>query len=178
MREPNVSSFDEAGRLHALGTYWQSRAAQGRLPGQDILDPLSLRPWLGHLLLVDVLPGGTDFVYRLYGTNVADTFGQDMTGQSPQGFPAHHIDIIVAPYRTVVADRALRYTAHILSIDERKFAAWERVILPIANAADAVSQLLVGLYRVRVTDYARYRASLVSVGVAPAITAEPEGAFL
>src|SRR5690349_14017094 len=116
MREPNVTSFDEAGRLRALGAHWQSRTAEGRPPGQDMLDPLSLRPWLGHLLLVDVLPGGTEFVYRLYGTNVAETFGQDMTGQSPQGFPAHHVEIIMAPYRAAVADQAPRYTAHILSI--------------------------------------------------------------
>ena len=178
MREPSVASFDEAGRLRALGAYWQSRASAGRLPGPDMIDPASLRPWLGHLLLVDVLAGGSDFVYRLYGTNVAETFGQDMTGQSPEGFPAHHVDIIVAPYRAALANRAHRYTAHILSIQQRKFAAWERVILPIANGGGEVSQLLVGLYRVRVADYPRYSASLEAAGVEPAITAEPEGAFL
>lgn len=177
MREPRVASFDEAGRLRALEAYWQSHAADGRLPGHEMIDPLSLRPWLGRLLLVDVVDG-SDFVYRLYGTDVAETFGQDMTGRSPQGFPPHHVEIIVAPYRSVAATRAPRYTAHIMSIQERKFAAWERVILPVAGPGGAVGQLLVGLHRVRVADYQRYLGSLQEAEIVPAITAEPEDAFL
>jgi hypothetical protein len=178
LREPNVVAFDEAGRLRSLGAYWESRAADGRPPGQEIVDPLALRPWLGHLLLVDVLDNASDFKYRLYGTGVAETFGEDMTGRSPQGFPPHHVDIIVGPYRAVALDRRPRYTAHILSIQQRKFAAWERVILPIADANATVSQLLVGLHRVRVTDYPSYLSSLQAAEIVRAITAEPEDAFL
>jgi hypothetical protein len=177
VREPTVASFDEAGRLRSLDAYWRARAADG-LPGQEIIDPLALRAWLGRLLVVDVLDGGRDFMYRLYGTDVADTFGQDMTGRSPQGFPPHHVEIIVDPYRAVTAARQPRYTAHILSIQQRRFAAWERVILPIADTDGEVRQLLVGLHRVRVADYPRYLASLEAAGVISAITAEPEDAFL
>ena len=176
LREPNVASFDEEGRLRSLGAYWQSHAADGHLPGQDIVDPLALRAWLGQLLLVEVL--GNDFKYRIYGTAVAETFGVDMTGRSPQGFPPHHVEIIVGPYRAVATDGKPRYTAHILTIQERKFAAWERIILPIAGANGKVGQLLVGLHRVRVIDYARYLASLDAAGIVPAITSEPEDAFL
>ena len=178
MREPNVTSFDEAGRLHALGAYWQSHAKDGRPPGPAIVDPLALRAWLGHLLLVDVVNGGTDFVYRVYGSTVAETFGADMTGRSPSGFPPHHVEIILGPYRAVAATLAPRYTAHVLSIQDRKFAAWERVILPLVDASGRAAQLLVGLHRVRVTDMARYRASLDAEGIVPAVTPEPEDAFL
>jgi hypothetical protein len=178
MREPNVTTFDQTGRLRSLYGYWQSHAADGRLPGAAIVDPIALRPWLGHLLLVDVLEGGSEFVYRVYGSNVAETFGQDMTGQSPRGFPSHHVDIIVGPYRAVAGDRRPRYTAHIMSVQERKFAVWERVILPIADHAGNASQLLVGIHRVRVSDLAHYRLSLDAEGIVPAVTAEPEDAFL
>jgi hypothetical protein len=178
LREPHVATFDEAGRLHALEQHWQSRAVGGALPGKDIVDPLALRPWLGQLLLVDVLNSGRDFAYRLYGTNVAETFGEDMTGRSPQGFPPHHVQIIVEPYRAVASDGRPRRTAHIMTIRDRKFAAWERIILPIAGTDAKVAQLLVALHRVRLIDYARYLASLEAAGIVPAITSEPEDAFL
>jgi hypothetical protein len=178
VREPNVTTFDEAGRLRALDAYWRTHAAEGRPPGPDIVDPLALRAWLGHLLLVDVVDGGADFVYRVYGSAVAETFGADMTGRGPSGFPAHHVEIILGPYRAVAASQVPRYTAHILSIQDRKFAAWERVILPIVDGGGRSIQLLVGLHRVRVRDIARYRASLDAEGIVPAVTPEPEDAFL
>jgi hypothetical protein len=178
VREQKVTTFDQAGRLRSLRAYWHSHADEGRVPGPSIVDPLALRTWLGHLLLVDVLDGGSEFVYRVYGSSVAETFGQDMTGRSPRGFPPHHVEIIVEPYRAVAASKEPRYTAHILSIQERKFAAWERLILPIVGHNANTTQLLVGVHRVRVTDIARYRASLEAEGIAPAITSEPEDAFL
>lgn len=178
MREPNVTTFDQSGRLRSLFAYWQSHASDGRLPGSGIVDPITLRPWLGHLLLVDVLDGGAEFVYRVYGSAVAETFGQDMTGQSPRCFPEHHVEIIVEPYRAVARDRRPRYTAHIMSVQDRKFAVWERVILPIADDAGKASQLLVGIHRVRVSDLVHYRLSLDAEGIVPAVTAEPEDAFL
>ena len=65
-----------------------------------------------------------------------------------------------------------------MSVQDRKYAAWERVILPIADDDGNCSQLLVGIHRVRVTDLARYRTSLDAEGIVPAITEEPEDAFL
>jgi hypothetical protein len=176
LREPNVASFDQSGRLRSLHAHWRAQA-RGNLPGPAIVDPIALRPWLGHLLLVDVVGNG-EFKYRVYGTAVAETFGEDMTGRSPGGFPPHHVEIIVGPYRAVAEDAKPRYTAHILAIRERKFAVWERIVLPIAGASARVEQLLVGIHRVRVSDFARYRASLDAAGIVPAITSEPEGAFL
>lgn len=178
MREPSVTTFDQAQRLRNLAAYWLGQSANGAPPGHGAIDPQALRSWLGHLLLVDVAGGGEKFIYRVYGSDVADTFGRDMTGRSPQEFPAHHVEIIQRPYREVVAARAHRFTVHILSIRERKFAAWERVILPVANIRGDVDQLLVGIYRVRIADYGRYCASLEAERIAAAVTEETDDAFL
>lgn len=177
MREPNVSRFDQAGRLRALAEYWHTKAGS-RLPDHDAIDPFAMRPWLGHLLLVDVIGGGREFVYRVYGSDVADTFGRDMTGRTPREFPVHHVEIIVGPYREVVIGRVPRYTVHILAIRDRKFAAWERVILPIEGFRGDVGQLLVGIYRVRVSDYDSYLASLDAARIVPEVTEEADDAFL
>ena len=137
-----------------------------------------MRRWLGNLLLVDVVNGGTEFVYRLYGSNVAERFGRDLTGCTPQAFPPHHLDIIVEAYRAVVGTAMPRYAAHILALENRKFAAWERVVLPLSGGGASVDHLLVGIYRFRVPDLIRYRASLTALGIEPSITEEADGAFL
>jgi hypothetical protein len=178
VREPSVSTFDQARRLRNLAEYWTSQSAGGGLPGHAAIDPQAMRAWLGHLLLVDVVGAEPKFVYRVYGSGVADTFGKDMTGRTPREFPAHHVDIIEGPYREVVRSRAPRFTVHILSIRERKFAAWERVILPIGNFRGEVDQLLVGIYRVRIADYGCYCASLAAEQIIPAVTEEADDAFL
>jgi hypothetical protein len=178
VREPSVDTFDQARRLRDLADYWRKQSKSGALPGHGAIDPHAMRSWLGHLLLVDVIAGGSDFVYRVYGSDVADTFGRDMTGRKPEEFPAHHVEIIRRPYRDVVASRTIRFTVHIMAIRDRKFAAWERVILPVAGLRDEVDQLLVGIYRVRVGRYAGYCASLEAENIVPAVTAEDDDAFL
>jgi hypothetical protein len=177
VREPSVTTFDQARRLRSLAAHWQGQSMNGTPPGRGAIDPQAMRPWLGHLL-VDVDGGGEKFIYRVYGSDVADTFGRDMTGCSTQEFPAHHVEIIHRPYREVVATRAIRFTVHILSIRERKFAAWERVILPVANLRGQVDQLLVGIHRVRIADYGCYCASLEAERIVPAVTEETDDAFL
>src|SRR3546814_2328999 len=43
--------------------------------------PFNLRPALGYVLLIDVEDDGWDGRFRLYGTRVAEMYGEDMTGR-------------------------------------------------------------------------------------------------
>ena len=47
MREPNVTTFDQANRLRLLAAYWQSHVANGRLPGTGIV--MSLMGTFDHV---------------------------------------------------------------------------------------------------------------------------------
>jgi hypothetical protein len=174
-----MSGFDQDRKLRALEQYWQRRRGANPLPARRDIDPVDMRPWLGNVALVQVVDGGRDFVFRLYGAELAHIFGRDMTGQSARSFPPHHVEIITGPYREVVRAAAPRYTAHILNIGDRRYAAWERVILPLADKAGAaaVGLLLIGLYRTLIADLPAYRASLQDHQVAAAVTYEADGAF-
>src|SRR5690606_40981648 len=44
------------------------------MPARADMDPLELRDYLGWIVIVDVLDGGSDFYYRLVGTKVAHYF--------------------------------------------------------------------------------------------------------
>jgi hypothetical protein len=80
-RDPHQLSL--ALHLHALFRpgleYWRSLASQG-LPNRHDIDPVDIPDLLPNIMLLDVLPGGSDFRYRLAGTAVEHNFGKSIKG--------------------------------------------------------------------------------------------------
>ena len=64
-----------------LAALWQSKCVDGRLPARADFSPEVLRPWLGHVIMLDVIDGGRDFRYRLIGTHITRTLNRDYTGR-------------------------------------------------------------------------------------------------
>ncbi len=62
--------------------YWNAKRGTRMMPGRSEISPLDLRDHLGWIILLDALPGFTDFRYRLVGTKVAHYFGADGTGKT------------------------------------------------------------------------------------------------
>ena len=87
--------------------YWQRKRGVRPMPSRDDLKPHELKPYLGHLLLVDALAGFEDFRFRLVGTRVAEHFLSDATGHSMReecikaGKTQQYIDMVVQIHRTV-----------------------------------------------------------------------------
>jgi hypothetical protein len=148
-------------RLAALYAYWDGKRAGRAMPVRADLDPLEMRSWLGNLLLIDATPEGR-FVYRLYGTKFVDSFGLDMTGRGVDELPADQRERVRSDYEAVRASgqpRARLYTALFEGIatglrpagakaEERtaQVVTWERLVLPLGDAAGRVAMLLVGAY--------------------------------
>lgn len=147
-------------RLAALYAYWDGKRNGRGMPRRADLDPIEMRAWLGNLLLIDVTPDGR-FVYRLYGTRFVDSFGLDMTGRYVDELPADQRERVRSDYeavRTTVQPRARLYTALFDASPAalRQAAArvprtpqvvtWERLVLPLGEAAAGVTMLLVGAY--------------------------------
>ncbi len=60
-------------RLLALYRLWDSKRRGRLLPARSDFDHAELAPWFGNLILLDVLEGGKDFHYRLFGVTLAVT---------------------------------------------------------------------------------------------------------
>jgi len=59
--------------------YW-CRLAADRLAQRADIDPTAIPAVLPNIMLLDVLPGGRDFRYRLAGSNVERNFGSSAKG--------------------------------------------------------------------------------------------------
>lgn len=141
---PKVEELEQT-QLQFLLTYWRGLRNDAGQVKVGSIDALDMRPALGYLMLLDVLDGGTDFRYRLYGSIIAQHSNFDMTGRClselkpDQGVGAFFRVV----YRAVLARPEPIYTEHAPPPTIR-VKLWYRLILPLFGDDGTVCRLLVG----------------------------------
>ncbi|MCC7049052.1 MAG: PAS domain-containing protein [Alphaproteobacteria bacterium] len=133
------------GPLRFLAGFWRRRRDGDALPGLDIVDPLALKPALGYLMLLDVLDDGWDYRYRIYGSEIAQRHGRDLTGRRTSDIArtAYTGLFYIAGYRAVLARRQPLFSVssspnYVAAVD------WSRLALPLAGPDRTITRLLVG----------------------------------
>lgn len=118
--------------LRQVLRHWRSLPMAGGIPDRIKVAPEDLRPALGYLMLVDVLPGPGDFRYALYGTKIAEVSGFDMTGKSVWEVATTGAiqRFFAACYEAAVALRRPLYTVH-QAPPSITVSHWHRLILPL-----------------------------------------------
>lgn len=124
--------------------YWEGRRRGGDIPDRADIDVLDLKPWLGWLNMLDVIDGGADFRYRVFGTHHVARLGVDVTGKLASessvairaNFSAFLGRIVATrqPVLTVVAQKNLT-TEHIYE--------WRRLGVPLTRGGTAVDAIMV-----------------------------------
>ncbi|MFN4088870.1 MAG: PAS domain-containing protein [Alphaproteobacteria bacterium] len=141
---PDGSDVPEP-ELRFLLEFWHTHKGPSGLLPRAAIDPLALRPALGVIMLLDVLDGGADFRYRLYGTTIAERTGFDWTGRRLSEMAAKSFTglFYAAVYRAVIRRVAPVYT---VSGSPRHVAAtrWSRIILPTGGGDGGVTGFMVG----------------------------------
>ena len=123
--------------------YWRSLGSD--LPDRRAVDPAAMRGLLPYTFLVDVLAGGSDFRYRLIGTNIVAHTPSDNTGRllseiAVQGTQRQ----LSALYASVAEGRRARFQriAYRTRLGLRSW--YETVVCPLADgeAGSAVDRLI------------------------------------
>ncbi|WP_193187042.1 PAS domain-containing protein [Nisaea sediminum] len=142
--DPAPGHFED-GRLGQLCDYWQTKANGAPAAFWKAIDPTELRFILGYVMLLDVLDGGADFRYRLYGSLIAERFGRDVTGKTVRDFgdAEYIVNFFLATYQAVTEARRPLLSTH-YPRPESQTASWSRLILPLVDETGAISRLLVG----------------------------------
>ena len=123
--------------------YWNSlRDAAGRVAPERI-DPFALRPALGHILLLDVIDGGLDYHYRLYGSEIARVSGFDMTGKRTSEIVTGPLagNFYIATYRALLQRREPLFTWHEMPM-QITINNWDRIVLPLTDSHGTVSRII------------------------------------
>ena len=128
--------------LGDLYRLWQAKRRDARIPARSEFSLDELRPLMGRLAILDVIDGGADFRFRLYGSNLANAYRGEMTGKSVREYRPNFYATIAPGYLRCVTTRAPHYDR--LEVDDRLMLfRWERLILPLASDGTTVNMLLV-----------------------------------
>ncbi len=129
--------------LQALHRYWMGRCRGRVMPARGDFDVVDMKPWLGNLNLVDVERNPLSFRYRVFGTNVADLLRKELTGHSIEDNPPSVVEAVRISYERVVETRAPFYQ-RIDFIAINACFRFHRLLLPLSDDDEAVTQVLVG----------------------------------
>ena len=135
--DPNLRRFLE---------YWSSKAAEGRLPGRQHIDPLEIPELLSSIVMMDVVregDGGVRFRLRLVGTEIVALHGRDLTGHwLDEAFPSGAAEDVVTANRMVVESRQPHYWRNALHSAGREHVRYERLMCPLAADGQTVDMLI------------------------------------
>lgn len=130
--------------LTKLRETWEHKCAGRAMPPRRDFEIDDLRSWLGRLLLLEVVDGGRDFRYRVYGSSLTAYLGAERNGQTVGTLPPEIRDSVMAEYRFVVTTRRphLVTSNRLVGATERRLT---KLILPLSEEGRTVNMLLAGV---------------------------------
>ncbi|MFY7958798.1 MAG: PAS domain-containing protein [Elsteraceae bacterium] len=144
--EPPEGSLPDS-RLNFLLSKWRALRGEAAMPQMSAVDPFELAPALGFVMLLDLLPGGYDCRYRLYGTVIADHAGRDWTGYTVaemNRITRSQVALFYrGGYRAMHRRQSPMFTSH-RSPSWLAASTWSRLILPLAGEDGSLARFLVG----------------------------------
>lgn len=130
--------------LRKLLEFWVAKRGAGPLPTRRAIDALELWDWLGHLILIEVVPEG-EFRYRVYGTGLAEYYGRDLTGKTTASLRPEVRDLVRREYAEVCQTARPLLVTHTRRVRSRPTAV-AKLILPFSGDGRTVDCLLAGAY--------------------------------
>ncbi|HEV8391782.1 MAG TPA: PAS domain-containing protein [Dongiaceae bacterium] len=131
--------------LYSLLRFWSDAAGSDSVPSRERLDAFTLRPWLGHISIYEMLDGGRDFRIRLEGTSIVAITGEDWTGKRASEVDAKY-GCQIAEFMREVA-RTHQPMVHTMRVFQNEVESITRLLLPVrARANGPVDQVFLVIY--------------------------------
>ncbi len=136
-------------RLMALFRLWVSKRRGRIAPARADFSTEELRSWLGNIILLDVVDGGRDFHYRLFGSVVTREAGFDMTGKMLSDYPIKsRLPFLFEVHRELVRRACPALTEHnpgVPNVRRRR-----RLLLPFSSDGKTIDMTLSANYAIDV----------------------------
>jgi hypothetical protein len=132
-------------KLEGLYRHWLERRGARLMPARADFDALNLKDWLGNLMLIEVLSGGAEFRYRLYGSVLASYYGEDYTGKTTRVVEPDVASRVTREYAEVSRQRRPLLVRRKRAV-RHSMLTIAKLILPLSADGNTVDMLLVGSY--------------------------------
>ena len=132
--------------LAFLKDYWDKKRGIRPMPARADIVPAEMKPHLGWVVLVDVLPDFSDFRYRTIGTNVTRYILADATGKTVRDVFERYGEAAVngnlVTYRKCARDKAIVRAYGPAAWMEHDFLDFESLYLPLSDDGETVNMIL------------------------------------
>jgi len=127
-------------RLVALQRFWESKRRDGKLPSKTDFPPEEIKPWLGHILLVDVVHPPPRFRIRLMGVSLVEYAGRDYTGKwFDEIFVGERLQQNIRPYLKCFETKLPCYDNSAFTKPYSKRVVLYRLHLPLADDGEDIN---------------------------------------
>lgn len=134
-------------RAQSFFSHWQDMIHDDPVACRSHFDALDLGPWLGNILILDVIDGGKDFRYRLIGTRIVSASNRELTGSLVSEMEYEiGSEAMLERYRVVCDSREpIIRKGRFAWVPERSWRNFESVAirLTLKPGSDQVDQLMV-----------------------------------
>jgi hypothetical protein len=133
-----------APEIATLLGFWR-QIARADIPTRDVMEPFTLRSWLGHLSVYEAIEGGRDFRIRLDGTAIVDLTGEDWTGRLASGVDTRYGSTLVSAMQDVLASG--QPAIHTMKVYQNGLKDITRLLLPVkTRLGGAPDQIFLAIY--------------------------------
>lgn len=131
--------------LRRLYQYWDHERGSHPMPTRGSVDPIKMRYILGHLALIDVIPGREGFRIRLHGTELVSRLGADFTGKTLDELPLADLRKHALQWFSDVVERRAPIHEHVDGVIDGFARNFDVLVLPYATHKAAVDLMLVAV---------------------------------
>lgn len=124
---------------------WSERCRGRRMPCRSDIETPKLGPWLGRIHLLEVIDGGHDFKYLVFGTQIGQHFDLEMTGRFVSDWHEPIRSAGFATYRRIVQERR-PYLIRQNEPAKGRMLCNHRLILPFSQDGEAVDHILTHMH--------------------------------
>ena len=140
------SHIDEHPRFRRLADYLSGKAAPGKLPGRQHVEPTEIPDLLPWVMLIDVIAqteGEPRYRIRLVGTETVKIQGSDGTGKYVEEvLNTPEVAAILRGYGEIVRSRQPGYRQGVVATAGREHVPYRRIAFPLARDGEQVDMLM------------------------------------
>jgi hypothetical protein len=129
-------------KLTALFALWSAKCGTAICPARDRFTVAELRPWLGHLALLEQRDG--DVLFRVCGTELIARFGCEATGRMLASLCAPHAGLRAAHAQARETFTPVPAITVMMAGDEP--VTWSEIVLPLSDDGCSTSRFFLGSY--------------------------------
>lgn len=132
--------------LAFLKSYWDAKRAGRAMPTRADIRPSDMKEHLGWIILLDALPGYSDFRYRTIGTRVTQYFLADSTGKTLteafDGYGEAAVKGVIAVHRKAAQDQVVVRAFGGAGWLGRSFFDFDALFLPLSDDGQTANMIL------------------------------------